>query len=72
MKTGRNFYDHIKKICDEIFVSNRKGKKLIIFLLYKELTSATGMKWNCMENSRIDSSRFENLLHNNDGILTVG
>lgn len=31
-----------------------KAKKLIISLLYKELTSATGMEWDSIEASETD------------------
>lgn len=53
-KTWRNFYDFMKKICDKIFVTSRKAKKLIISLLYKELTSATEMEWDSIEASETD------------------
>lgn len=44
----------MKKICDKIFVTSRKAKKLIISLLYKELTSATEMEWDSIEASETD------------------
>lgn len=69
-KTWRNFYDFMKKICDKIFVTSRKDKKLIISLLYKELTSATGMKWNRIEGSET-LRKYENLVHDKDGILNL-
>lgn len=61
----------MKKICDRIFVTNSKDKKLIITLLYKELTSATGMKWDRIEDSETDSSKYENSVHDKDGILNL-
>lgn len=61
----------LKKICDKIFVTNRKDKKLIISLLYKELTSAAGMKCDRIEDSETDSTKYENLVHDEDGILNL-
>lgn len=66
-----NFYDYILKVCDRIFVTNRKDKKLIIPLLYEELTSATGMKCDRTENSETDSSKYENLVHDKDDIFKI-
>lgn len=67
----RNFYILIKEICEKIFATDRRDKTLIISSLYKELTSATGMKWNRIEDSEADSGTFENLVHQDNGILNL-
>lgn len=64
----KEFYDFMKKICDKIFVTSRKDKKVIISLLYKRVNICYR---NEMKQERVQkhSSKCENVVNDKDGIF---